>query len=57
MMFFRRKDLADVEALVREQGTALDHDFVRQTLIELVGTDDERVSAFDTIVRDVDATV
>jgi len=55
MMFFRRKDLADVEALVREQGADLDRDFVRRTLVELVGTDDERVSTFDAIVRDVDA--
>jgi hypothetical protein len=55
MMFFRRKDLADVEALLREQGAALDRGFVRETLVELVGAEDERVSTFDTIVRDVDA--
>jgi hypothetical protein len=55
MMFFRRKDLADVEALLREQGAALDRDFVRRTLCELAGADDERVSTFDAIVRDVDA--
>lgn len=57
MMFFRRKDLADVEALLREQGAALDRHFVRRTLIELVGADDERVAALDAIVRDVDAVV
>lgn len=55
MMFFRRKDLADVEALVREQGIGLDRDFIRRTLVDLVGVDDERVSAFESIVRDVDA--
>jgi hypothetical protein len=55
MMFFRRKDLADVEALLREQAAALDRGFVRQTLIALVGADDERVASFDAIVRDVDA--
>lgn len=55
MMFFRRKDLADVEALVREQGTALDRHFIRRTLVDLVGADDERVATFDMIVRDIDA--
>lgn len=55
MMFFRRKDLADVEALLREQGTTLDRDFVRRTLITLVSEEDERVATFDSIIRDVDA--
>jgi hypothetical protein len=36
-MFFRRKDLADVEALLRDQGVSVDRTFIRAKLIELVG--------------------
>jgi hypothetical protein len=53
MMFFRRKDLADVEAVMRVQGDTLDRLFVRRTLVDLVGPDDERVRALDEIERDV----
>ncbi len=55
MMFFRRKDLADVEAVLREQGQSLDRSFVRAKLIELVGAEDERVRELAVIERDVDA--
>jgi len=53
MVFFRRKDLADVEAVLRDQED-LDRDFVRATLISLVGRDDERVKSLTEIERDVD---
>ncbi len=56
LMFFRRKDLADVEALLRDQGASLDRDYVRRTLSDLVGSDDERLSALDSIERDVDTS-
>jgi hypothetical protein len=55
MMFFRRKDLADVEAVLRDQKASLDRQFVRRQLIELVGADDERLAALNAIERDVDA--
>jgi hypothetical protein len=55
MMFFRRKDLADVEAVLRDQGTSLDRQFVRRQLIELLGLEDERLAALDAIEHDVDA--
>ena len=54
MMFFRRKDLADVEAVLRDQGASLDRQFVRRQLIELVGLEDERLAALDEIERDAD---
>lgn len=54
LMFFRRKDLADVEALLRELGPSIDRRFVRAKLIELVGADDERLAALDAIEADVD---
>lgn len=53
MMFFRRKDLADVEAVMRVQGGTLDRVFIRRTLVDLVGPDDERIRALDDIERDV----
>jgi hypothetical protein len=53
MMFFRRKDMADVEAMLRDQGSRLDIDFVRDKLIELVGRDDARLEALRDIIRDV----
>lgn len=53
LMFFRRKDLADVEAILRDQGASIDRRFVRQKLIDLVGVDDERLAALDAIERDL----
>lgn len=53
MMFFRRKDLADIEALLRDQRKSFDMGYVRNRLTELVGEDDERVRALDEIERDV----
>lgn len=53
MMFFRRKDLADVEAVLRDQGATLDRESVRRKLCELAGETDERVRAWDELVRDV----
>lgn len=55
LMFFRRKDLADVEAMLRDQGSALDRGYIRATLIELVGATDERVTNLEAIERDVDS--
>jgi len=53
LMFFRRKDLADVEGLLRELGPALDRAYIRRTLVELVGAEDVRLKVFDEIGRDV----
>ena len=55
MMFFRRKDLADVEAVLRSSPGDIDIAVVRATLIGLVGEDDERVTEWDKIVNDVAA--
>jgi hypothetical protein len=50
LMFFRRKDLADAEAVLRDQGTALDRMKVRDRLVKLVGEEDERVHTWDDLV-------
>lgn len=54
MMFFRRKDIADVEAILRDQGGTLDRMYIRRRLAEFVGEEDERVATLTYIERDVD---
>ncbi len=44
MMFFRRKDLADVEAILRSQGPALDRVWVEQQLLAMYGQRDPRIN-------------
>ena len=53
LLFFRRKDLADVEAMLRDQGASFDRAYVRRTLVELVGESDTRLKALDEIEGDV----
>jgi hypothetical protein len=52
LMFFRRKDLADAEAVLRDQGTALDRRKVRDRLVKLVTEEDERVRAWDDLASE-----
>jgi hypothetical protein len=52
LLFFRTKDLADLESLVRDMGPALDHVSVRREIGALMGEDDERTLAWDRIVRE-----
>ena len=52
LMFFRRKDLADAEAVLRDQGTALDRRKVRDRLVKLVGEEDERVRVWDELASE-----
>jgi len=55
MMFFRRKDLADVEQILRTQGPQLDRAWVREQLAEMYGARDPRLAAWDDLVREVPA--
>jgi hypothetical protein len=55
MLFFRRKDLADVEAVLRHPPTGFDLQGVRRNLVEMAGDDDERIREWDAIVRDTNA--
>ena len=55
MMFFRRKDLADVEQILRTQGTSLDRVWVRDQLAEMYGALDPRLAAWDDLVREIPA--
>lgn len=54
LLFFRAKDIADVERLVRFQGERLDRAYIRLWLVRTVGEKDDRVAAWDRIVRDSD---
>lgn len=53
LMFFRRKDLADVEQILRTQGTQFDRSWARRQLAGMYGDGDPRLSAWDELVRDV----
>ncbi|QDU54090.1 hypothetical protein Pan181_02700 [Aeoliella mucimassa] len=53
MMFFRRKDLADVEQLLRTQGSALDTEWVSQQVIAMFGQNDPRTGTWQQIVDEV----
>jgi hypothetical protein len=50
LLFFRGKDLVDLERLVAVQGNRLDRAYVRQQIAEIMGEDDERTRAWDRIV-------
>lgn len=53
LMFYRRKDLADVESLLREQSGSLDLEFVADKLRDLVGEGDERLATLREIADEV----
>jgi hypothetical protein len=49
LLFFRPKDLADLERLAAVQGPELDRAYVRKWITEMMGEHDERVAAWDRI--------
>ncbi len=55
LLFFRSKDLADLERLVARQGARLDVAYVRARLVEMMGEDDVRVRRWDELVREFGA--
>ena len=50
LLFFRPKDILDVEKLIQVQGESFDRSYVREWLVQMMGEDDERVIALDNIV-------
>jgi hypothetical protein len=50
MLFFRPKDLVDVQRLLEIQAEHMDCQFVRRSLVEMLGEDDERIRSWDQIV-------
>ncbi|MFT3713056.1 MAG: hypothetical protein QM817_35835 [Archangium sp.] len=51
MLFFRGKDLVDLERLLGLMGKSLDAAYVRAALVEVVGEDDYRTKKWDDLVR------
>lgn len=51
LLFYRAKDLADLERLAAAQGPALDRAYVRRWIVDMMGPGDERVAAWDDICR------
>lgn len=49
LMFHRRKDIADLAALLDAAGRTLDRAWVRQQIVEMMGDDDERVVTWDAL--------
>jgi hypothetical protein len=48
MLFFRPKDLIDVERMLEVRGATFDRAFVRASLLDMLG-DDERIAKWDAI--------
>lgn len=56
LLFFRPKDLVDLDRLVAVQREKLDAAYVRRWIVEMVGEDDPRVSRWEAIVASYAAT-
>jgi hypothetical protein len=52
LLFFRPKDVIDLERLVGVQGTALDVGYIRGHIVDMMGEDDVRVSRWDALVAE-----
>lgn len=52
LLFFRPKDIVDLERLLEVQGEQLDAAYVRRELVGMMGEDDDRVRRWDTLCAD-----
>jgi hypothetical protein len=52
LLFFRPKDIADLQRLLGVRGEALDVNYVRAQVVAMMGEDDERVVRWDALVAD-----
>jgi hypothetical protein len=52
LLFFRGKDIVDLERLVAIQGLALDAKYIRAKVAAMVGEDDARVETWDRLWRE-----
>jgi hypothetical protein len=53
LMFFRPKDLVDLKRLVEAQGPNLDHNWIRQKIIEVFGEHDPRTSTWNELITTI----
>jgi hypothetical protein len=54
MMFFRRRDLADVEQILRTQGEKLDRQWIAAQLVTLYGNRDPRIAEWKELVQEIE---
>lgn len=52
LLFFRSKDVADLERLIAVYGHALDAAYVRARMVEMMGPDDPRIAMWDGLWAD-----
>jgi hypothetical protein len=52
LMFFREKDLVDIASILRSQGASLDRDWVEQSVLDLYGPRDPRVTRWRELTSD-----
>ncbi|HLQ45332.1 MAG TPA: hypothetical protein VK137_11425 [Planctomycetaceae bacterium] len=55
MMFFRTKDIADLENILEMQGAVFDRTWVREQIVNIFGNRDPRLSEWDRLVERVPA--
>lgn len=55
LLFFRPKDIVDLERLIEVRGPRLDRAYVRHHVVTLLGADDERVRTWDGLVAELGA--
>jgi hypothetical protein len=51
LLFFRPKDIVDLERLIEVQGPALDTTYIREEVVAMMGEADERVQRWDELLR------
>jgi hypothetical protein len=49
LLFFRPKDLLDIERLIRFRGDSLDRAYVRRWIVDMMGDSDERTLAWERL--------
>lgn len=52
LLFFRPKDIVDLERLIAVQGSGVDAAYVRDALVAMVGADDPRVGTWDRLLAE-----
>ena len=52
LLFFRSKDIADLERLVAVHGTKMDLPYVRRQIAEVMGEEDPRTQTWERLVRE-----
>lgn len=49
LLFFRGKDRVDLERFVAARGSRLDHAYIRRWMVDMMGSDDARVTFWDDL--------